>query len=86
MYGNVYELMQDYYDKDYYQKKIKIDPVNRDQFNDNVAFFHRVLRGGNYQEKYRGILCTAEDLSSTARKYTFDAIDYSFGLRLVRER
>jgi formylglycine-generating enzyme required for sulfatase activity len=78
IYGNVYELTQDYYHKDYYKQRVKDDPVNRDQVYDNSVFLRRVLRGGIYSHE-------AKYLSSTARHCTAVS-GYIFGFRLVRER
>jgi formylglycine-generating enzyme required for sulfatase activity len=86
MYGNVFELTQDYYDADYYQQRIKNDPVNREQIKSSDIFLGRIVRGGNYQEQYNGRDCTAEYLGSTTRFVIFPSHDYSFGFRLVRER
>jgi formylglycine-generating enzyme required for sulfatase activity len=84
MYGNAQEFVQDYYHKDYYKQRIKDDPVNRDQVSANISSY-RVLRGGNYQRNY-AVVFTAEELSSTARKYTSVSASHSYGFRLVRER
>jgi formylglycine-generating enzyme required for sulfatase activity len=84
MYGNAQEFVQDYYHKDYYKQRIKDDPVNRDQVYDDVSSY-RVLRGGNYR-RICSVVCTAEELSSTARQYTLVSAFHSYGFRLVRER
>jgi formylglycine-generating enzyme required for sulfatase activity len=86
IYGNVYELTQDYYDKNYYQKKIKKDPINYKnpdhQIDQIESFLLYVIRGcGGYTDK----LCVAKDLRSTARFYTETGKIGTYGFRLVRE-
>ena len=86
MYGNVFELTQDYYDKNYYRQKIKNDPVNRKQVYPDSVFLARVTRGSSYKTRYNTRDLTTEDLRSTARFRTFASYNLSFGFRLVRER
>ena len=85
MYGNAYELTQDYYDANYYEESIKNDPVNRTATTDNGV--GRVVRGGSYETgNCRGTVCTAKDLRSTARFILQVSHYYSYGFRLLRER
>ena len=85
MYGNAYELTQDYYDANYYEESIKNDPVNRTATGDDGV--GRVMRGGSYETgNCRGTVCTAKDLRSAAR-FIFETSHYhSYGFRLLRER
>ena len=85
MYGNAYELTQDYYDANYYEESIKNDPVNRTATDDDGV--GRVVRGGSYETgNCKETVCTGKDLRSAAR-FIFETSHYYFyGFRLLRER
>lgn len=50
MHGNIEEWCLDFYDKKYYSKKIKIDPLNNTC--PDMRFDIRVCRGGNFHDDF----------------------------------
>ena len=91
MYGNVFELTQDYYDKNYYRQKIKNDPVNRTAtaialMNDADSGLDRVVRGGGCMADHLFHVLTAEYLRSTTRFLVGISGRPFYGFRLLRER
>ena len=74
MHGNVWELFQDWYDRDYYNSSPRVDPPGPSSGSS------RVCRGGGFTHSAKLVRSAGRDYCSPGNRYE------RVGVRLLRIR